>query len=559
MSTIKEKLTEDSFHLFGDLVIFSEGLVRLEYYQEFEDLYQNSNLYNNFTYGRTYNLSEMTEFLVILTQAARRKDQPPYLTEKDYDRKMSRIPKTAPLYMWSPVDWKNFRSSLTKIQGSMLRCDANASVNDIIINNSNSEGVETRKIDKSRSKDSWFTEKLLTVLTLFTFHEKFTPFREVLEQKISQRNDEQDDDGDAGDDETDALPLSMTKEFMAAYMQVIEEEEEDKIKSAFLSFLQKDNMDVFRSPSTIRRLLDDPKRPLSYAFLLSRVNKLIRSWACKVFERPKLAEIYNDSAAATAVAMTSDARALRRLQQSRARLEDHVEDPLPDVVVAATRARRKRTNQKNQSEDENDDEEGSDSSSQAERIKHEHKKNKHFLFPSESKRARRSPQGRGKLLEKKKTATRLGFTPEEGEESDDENIEDPEEDVLPQVKRCAFVVKSPSSAKQKKSQQKTYEGRRLWTDVEKNTVIEGIQNFGLGKWAEIKKNNSVILRNRTSGQIKDCFRTMKKKGEVGVIIKEAWSEKRTENPTTEKEEEEKQEEELVEEEKQEENSNNDNA
>jgi len=275
-------------------------------------------------------------------------------------------------------------------------------------------------------------------------------------------------------------------------------------------------MDVFRSPSTIRRLLNDPKKPMSYAFILNRVNKLIRSWACKVFERPKLAEVYllnnNDSAAAADAAMTSEAnnkseidyaRALRRLQRSRARLEDHVEDPLPDVVLAATRAKRKRTKQKNQSEDEKNDEEGSDSSSQVERIKH--KKNKHYLSPSESKRARMSPQGRGKLLEKKKTATRLGFTLEEEEESDDENIEDLEEDVLPQVKQRASAVKSPSSIKQKKSQQKTYEGRRLWTDVEKNTVIEGIQNFGLGKWAEIKKNNSVILRNRTSGQIKVSF------------------------------------------------------
>jgi len=254
MSSIKEKLTEDSFDLFGDLVISSDGLMRLEYYQEFEDLYQNSNLYNNFEYGRIYNLSEMTEFLVILTQAARKKDQHPYLTEKDYDGKMNRIPKTAPLYMWAPADWKNFRSCLTKIQGSMLRCDANASVSDIIINSDNNKSVETRRIDPFRSEDPWFTDKLLNVLTLFTFHEKFAPFREVLERKISPRNDEQDDDSDAGDDETDALPLSMTKEFMAAYMQVIEEEEEDKIKSAFLSFLQKDNMDVFRSPSTIRRL-----------------------------------------------------------------------------------------------------------------------------------------------------------------------------------------------------------------------------------------------------------------------------------------------------------------
>ena len=95
--------------------------------------------------------SEMTEFLVILTQAARKKDQHPYLTEKDYDGKMNRIPKTAPLYMWAPADWKNFRSCLTKIQGSMLRCDANASVSDIIINSDNNKSVETRRIDPFRS------------------------------------------------------------------------------------------------------------------------------------------------------------------------------------------------------------------------------------------------------------------------------------------------------------------------------------------------------------------------------------------------------------------------
>ena len=53
--------------------------------------------------------------------------------------------------MWAPADWKNFRSCLTKIQGSMLRCDANASVSDIIINSDNNKSVETRRIDPFRS------------------------------------------------------------------------------------------------------------------------------------------------------------------------------------------------------------------------------------------------------------------------------------------------------------------------------------------------------------------------------------------------------------------------
>ena len=59
-----------------------------------------------------------------------------------------------------------------------------------------------------------------------------------------------------------------------------------------------------------------------------------------------------------------------------------------------------------------------------------------------------------------------------------------------------------------------YHGRRPWRDDEKNAIIEGIRNGLLGKWAEIKKTSGFILLDRTSGQIKDCFRTMHKRGEL---------------------------------------------
>ena len=286
--------------------------------------------------------------------------------------------------------------------------------------------------------------------------------------------------------------------------QVIEDEEEIKIKNAFLAFLRKDKRRTFHSPSTIRKLLNDPKKPMSYAFILNRVNKLFRSWAEKVLPKSILAEKYNDDAkveatedaAAAAAATTSEAnnksesdhvRALGRLQRARARLDDRVEDPLPEVLAAANRAKRKQTKQNYQSEDDEED--------------------KQLLSPSKSKRMRsRSPRARGKLLEKKKTAIRLGFTPEEADVSDSENIEDPEEEeeVLSQVKKRTIAVKSSGSPTKTpvKSQQKKYEGRRAWTDVEKNAIKEGIQNFGIGKWALIKEENAVILGNRTSGQIK---------------------------------------------------------
>ena len=84
------------------------------------------------------------------------------------------------------------------------------------------------------------------------------------------------------------------------------------------------------------------------------------------------------------------------------------------------------------------------------------------------------------------------------------------------VAMAAAELSAPSRNKkrQRKSQEKMYDGRRPWSDDEKNAIIEGIRNGLLGKWAEIKKESGSILLGRTSGQIKDCFRTMRKRGEL---------------------------------------------
>ncbi|KAL7557795.1 hypothetical protein ACA910_003840 [Epithemia clementina (nom. ined.)] len=58
--------------------------------------------------------------------------------------------------------------------------------------------------------------------------------------------------------------------------------------------------------------------------------------------------------------------------------------------------------------------------------------------------------------------------------------------------------------------------RFRWTEQEKNCVKIGVQKFGIGRWALIKKEYAQILRNRTSVQVKDCWRTMTKSGEINV-------------------------------------------
>lgn len=283
----------------------------------------------------------------------------------------------------------------------------------------------------------------------------------------------------------------------------VAQEKEKRIRKAFLSLLTNDQTDTFHSPPTIRRLLDDPSQPHSYAFFLNRVNKLMRAWVSQVFQSETITGIALSSVKTPKLEPARETenaqdRALKKLQRSRARLNENVEDPLAEAVAAASRARRSRKrkqpepipseeNSENEESDENNSGEGRAFTGRIKTIK----KKKH----------KRSPIARGTMLEKKKSATRLEFTPEKG--SDSENIEDPdqEDDVLPDVKKRAKAA-SPSPSKKLKSQEKMYDGRRAWTDAEKNAVKEGISRFGLGKWAVVKKEYFMTLKFRTSGQIK---------------------------------------------------------
>merc|ERR1719162_1969385 len=312
------------------------------------------------------------------------------------------------------------------------------------------------------------------------------------------------------------MPLSLSKKRLNDFMDMVDKEEEKRVKKAFLSFLKNDQTDTFHSPSTIRKLLDDPSQPHSFDFFLNRVNKLMRAWASQVFESPTIADMNLSSArkSKSEVAIKAEcgqARALKKLQRSRARLNDHVEDPLYDAISAATIAKRNRKRKKqdrspSEEKVENDEESEEDISAGDRAFTGRTKiiKKKHNQM---------SPKARKTMLDKKKSAMRLNFTPER--ESDSEHIEDPsqEDEVLSDVKKRAKVT-SPSPIKKRKSQQKMYEGKRIWTDVEKSAVIEGAGRLGVGKWAEIKREYYVALNFRTSGQIKDCFRTLKKRAEI---------------------------------------------
>jgi len=496
-------------------MVYSEGISRPEYAQRFGELYGREPTWQNFSYGKVHNLSEIVEFLVMLTKGAITKDQ-----ESNPGEHL--LLKNRPLCEWKAVEWKGFRSRLNTIQMSLLRCDASASIDDIYRGDS-----ENSAIDESRSQNKWFTTRLIRVLDLLTLHETLAPFRQVLENMSTVSGDEA------------LLPMSLPKELAEQFIETIDiidggsEEQTRLLQKAFCSLLKNERTNTFHSPATMRRIFDDPTRNYSFTRLFNRVDKLIRQWVSIVFKEPiaidtdvsNAARAPNSTGAVESENEGAQARALKRLQRSRARLKDRVTDPLAEAVFVANRARgnrkRKQRNHIPYDDDDDDDEDeeeqeeesgGEDGSVEGRSFTNNAEVNKHG-------RHRTAPGARGRMLDKKKSATRLGFT-----QSDNEEIDDPEDEVLPTVRRRIQVTELSSPTKKiKKSQVKMYEGRRNWSDSEKKAVIDGVIRWGVGNWSQIKTNDAVILGNRTSGQIKDCYRTMKKRGELDHL-EEAWPE-----------------------------------
>jgi len=324
----------------------------------------------------------------------------------------------------------------------------------------------------------------------------------------------------------------------------------DRLVESFGTFLKNDGTDAFHSASTIRKLLDDPSQMYSYTRLLDRVEKLIRNWVSTVFGPPTIVGMTPPIRRAAnaippdrgVVAERQDAKfhALQRLQHSRARLKDRVEDPLPAAVTMAARATRARKRKHRnpvsvpaKARDDDDDDDDDDDSSDPIRDSDEGSggESSDYKRPAISRKANKERRrhmyqaARGRLLERKKTAKRIDFTQSDNEDNDE---------VLPEVKRRIKV----SEAKYfKKSQEKCYEGRRNWTDLEKAAVVDGIKVLGVGNWAAIKRREALILRDRTSGQIKDCFRTMKNRGELD-LTEEAWPDRKKKSTVREEKKEE---------------------
>lgn len=122
-----------------------------------------------------------------------------------------------------------------------------------------------------------------------------------------------------------------------------------------------------------------------------------------------------------------------------------------------------------------------------------------------------SPSRGGGLYKRKKTATKIVFSP--GDDISEE-MGQPTLSHLPQYAKIRTPQNPVVEPDHPELNAQGKRKRRRFTEDEKTAIRQGVRNHGFGKWAAIKAEFSVVLRNRTSVNIKDCYRTMMKHNEV---------------------------------------------
>jgi hypothetical protein len=254
----------------------------------------------------------------------------------------------------------------------------------------------------------------------------------------------------------------------------IQKEEDPFVKKALLGLFENEDKPSNKNARHQLLRLGDLRqilkaKPFSFLLFNQKVNNSMCAWTQDAFEDPLLNAIYfpNDDDEG------GEEGAVQQLRHARVALNQEGEDPLHDSIRLASTIGRSPSVPDQQS-------------------------SRH------SSAQKKRPRGEN-LLRKKKTATRLDF-----EDAVEDELSEPDEDVvLSELPSRAIRVNhnpSPSpSPKKRKSQEKKYEGRRIFTDEEKHAIKEGIREMGAGKWAEIKELYKVILEDRTSQQIKVGF------------------------------------------------------
>lgn len=245
-----------------------------------------------------------------------------------------------------------------------------------------------------------------------------------------------------------------------------------------LKLFKEDDMKSPDSPPSLKTMGQLRKafqeKPFTYERLINRIELLMDQWCALIFEEPLLNAFYFVEGAED----EERTYAVQRLREARHTLRNEGQDPLEDSIRLANAVTGQSTRQ--------------------------------------TQARRTGPQTRtqngSSLYKKRKTAVQLEFDDDEeveGQEGMDDD-DDPHWDGTRHLSRLPARAElnnsedgySPARKKRRGSQQKKYEGRRRWSEEEKNAILQGVREMGKGSWASIKEKYEILFELRTSGQIK---------------------------------------------------------
>lgn len=486
--TILSTMVGPILDVLGDRVVRCEGEERLNYWSAFKSLLQVFPA-KNIEYGHIYNRSLIANLLVILTRAQqgpKGQDPPPA---------DSALPDT-PFSTWGEDDWEMLCEYLHTIVENLKRQDADASYSD----------MENKEINVELAESDVFLRRVAKTKLVILVNKVVAPIRQALESQLADEN-------------VDDTEYPKLDDLMVERMWNIMANEDHMILEVVCRKLfgeppttPSTRHPKFKTIGELRKIFND--KPFDFNALVNRIELTVEDCYARALLEPILNDYFfqndadqenyqEDNSQEEPLEEPVEDRTLRastdilkRLRDARQALRDEGSDPLQESIRLANAATRK----------------GPSTATRGVQTIREQAQDR-----------RRSGS---RLYKKRKTAVRLEFDDDESFVDDAEE----EEEGSPGLKRDGSFSLSnlpprvappnsdeeytPSKKKRRGSQQKKYEGKRQWTAEEKNAILQGVQTCGKGSWAMIKKKYDVLFELRTSGQIKDCFRSMMRRGEV---------------------------------------------
>eukprot|EP00980_Cylindrotheca_fusiformis_P028135 scaffold22583_cov106-Cylindrotheca_fusiformis.AAC.6 len=511
---------ESECDVFHRMTIDSEGQERLMYWQCFERYYSSIPEEAKLSYGRVFTQRWMLREIAAFTIAS--------MLEKGEDiivGEYDGLPARS-LSEWTKEDLTAFRESLVKLKKTVLLASATATYGE----------EEKSTSDSSRCRNNIYNiEKILRITDVNVI---LSPLRRALKKQLN--------------DIRATNEPKVDREVLDHFLKDVESTNDQIVKKCLLTLLEEDETTgdyKLKDLNSLRSIMvKSGKSPFSLEKFAAKIIKTLILWSKDMFEVPKLfASYFPEPSEAEEMGLEDDGdemdeeehhNAVRNLRSARTGLQGKGVDPLNETLEQASRVSRptRRSPRLDHQSNKSNGKRARDSqdikrSPRTVAVSNDNVEQeasptneRSSLERGSSSRKRRKS---GSLYTKKSSARALSF--DDSQTDGTEILSEPGADAVlselptratPRSKRVKKRNNdTPESQRSSgstvaKSQQKKYAGRRRWTDEEKRAIKEGIRQKGVGNWAQIKEMYKVVLKDRTSGQIKDCFRTMKKRDEL---------------------------------------------